>query len=535
MRKFRGEIVSTFAIVSLIVLSLASIASVSYVRQNKQTYKSLAKEATLPEDSPTPTKKVTSPPSSCKNECGPAKCNSGCDAGEYCQLSSGCYKCLWGTNNCATAPTSTPKPGGSGGGGQGGGSTTGTTSGLVKCSGGFYRTSSAASGQCGTNNYRECSRYGVGGYYECKSTPNTTPGPGDNSCPKGNYSSYYYQSECQKDCKVGCSMCYSGGSPRWVCKSVPGLPNISTQPQTSKTPSGQPSEKPKQCNSNGVWWDANTSVCIGEYQYYCAVYGTELKASKIGTCPTATPIPTIAPKRCSVNNVVWNAGSYQCIANHYYYCQLNSGIYTDAIDKGACPSEEPEKCECINKQWSGSGCRNLGKEGLCNVTPEPKTSPEPEDTVPPQQDLGVDGDTDITPEPATQTTCPSGAECRGNQTLSIDFGWDLMQGSSCTTSDGKSGSCYVPQNSTLVEKKCSGYTSGVVCLHNPITGYVSTDQECYKDFGTFGGGWAYGQCYKKVAAFIYPQTIVQQTLSQPVVTQDGKILDCDKLICTVQP
>jgi len=106
MRKFRGEIVSSLAIISLFVLSVVSIGSISYLQENKQGYKSSASETEEFNLSPTktPTKtlaKTPTPPAGGSNTSLPS-----CKYGSYMNQASCNNNCVVNCRNCRINTTS---------------------------------------------------------------------------------------------------------------------------------------------------------------------------------------------------------------------------------------------------------------------------------------------------------------------------------------------------------------------------------------------------------------------------------------------
>jgi|GEM_PF-2384054 len=278
MGKFRGEIVSSLAIISLFVLSVVSIGSISYLQDHKQGYKSSAKEAEE-FNPPTATKKPTT----------------------------------------AKPPTIRPTTTNSGGS---------NTSSLPSCKYGSYVNQGSCNNNCVVN-CRNC-RINTSSKWECPSSnPTEAAKSGIPSC--GNKYTYNDPIYCETDtkCTSSCSSCNidngSGGLyTKWFCAKAGEAAGPTYNPnKLTPTVTPRPTIAPSATiTPNSICMkesDCPTGYTCSGYdptsrKFYCLKAGTPTQISQITITPSATSTPI---KITSIATATPNQPAKSCGMGNY--------------------------------------------------------------------------------------------------------------------------------------------------------------------------------------------------------------------------
>jgi len=401
-----------------------------------------------------------------------------CDSA--CASKGGCTTCPGGGGYTCKNDVIEPPPNTTGNTGTGG-----TNPNLANCKAGFYRSAGACVGACGQNNCRECLRYGAGGYYECKDLPKPSTA-GNNTCPK-NTKTFYYESDCVKpeNCASGgCSRCYDNNNPRWYCVSndkplcSKGQTCKDYFPNTNLTNPNKPIFWPK---SEGVGTYETLADCESQ---------KNAKDANIICGNSATTTSTI----CSTMKP---GNPYVLSNNRCYWCNNSKDPAPYQVDITNCTQTNIDNTD-QNKLCQSTSCEDENK----NFKPELI-----------QQKTIYKSNGQLF----------SDSDCK----IPLDFQKNCIS------------------NTPLITEKrlCINTNCGMSFKDLPNVDYN-------KPLERYGNEYYLPGCETKLAnprnycikggaiigpqKFVYPQTtVLQQTITSPVVTVEGETIYCNQLTCIV--
>lgn len=406
-----------------------------------------------------------------------------CDSA--CASKGGCTTCPGGGGYTCKNDVIEPPPNTTGNTGTGG-----TNPNLANCKAGFYRSAGACVGACGQNNCRECLRYGAGGYYECKDLPKPSTS-GNNTCPKG-VTTFYYESECVKPVNCaseGCSRCYDNNNPRWYC--VSNDKPLCSKGQTCKDyfPNANLTYP-----NNSIFWPKSGGTGTYETLADCESQ-KNAKDANIICGNSATTTSTI----CSTMKP---GNPYVLSNNRCYWCNNSKDPAPNQVDITKCNIPKNVICTLPDGNVIGDGgraCDNNGYYYTCqNLNGTGNLI---------KGDVCKNTDTNLETMPPTNGHCEPGiigTNSDGTNKYAEKVPCNLSCSSKCP-----SGQAWAT---------ASNSTAGPCCYKTAIDDCISVT----------------GMCQNPPVLFTYPQTtVLQQTITSPVITVEGETINCNQLTCIV--